>query len=126
MPVRAKLSPDCQIVSRLVCYYIRLLSWYTNTLNSIKFTHPVVTAKIQQIFRTTEYKKVLVVWDVENDEVIKQAKATYDIEVWKISDILNEMMKEVETKPYRNDVLRTAQLIAKMKIWAPELKKWQI
>jgi hypothetical protein len=85
-----------------------------DTLNEIKFAHPVVTAKIQQIFGNKEYKRVLVVWDVENDEVIEQAKTTYDIEVWRISDILNEMMKALETKPYRNDVLRTAQLISKM------------
>jgi uncharacterized Zn finger protein len=86
-----------------------------NTLNAIKFAHPVVTAKIQQIFGTTEYKKVLVVWDVENNEVIEQAKAVYDIEVWKISDVLSEMMRKIGTKSYRDDALRIVQLISKMK-----------
>jgi len=84
-----------------------------NTLSEIKFVHPIVTDKIKQIFRTNKYKKVLVVWDVQSSEVIKQAKAVYGIEVWLISDILNEMKKELKTQPFRNDILRTIQLISK-------------
>jgi hypothetical protein len=82
-----------------------------DTLNEIKFAHPVVTSKIKQIFDTSDYRKVLVVWNVQNSEVIKQAKAVYDIEVWKMSDILDQIMKRVETKPYRDDILRTLQLV---------------
>lgn len=84
-----------------------------DTLNAVKFTHPIVTAKIQQIFGTSEYRKVLVVWDVQSIEVLKQAKDAYDIEIWKISDILNEMQKELKSQPFRDDVLRTIQLISK-------------
>jgi len=87
-----------------------------DTLNEIKFAHPVVTNKVEQIFGSSEYTKVLVVWDVQNDEVIKQAKDVYGIEIWRISDVMEEMIKEVETKAYRNDVLRTIQLISKMKV----------
>ena len=86
-----------------------------DTLNEIKFAHPIVTNKVKQIFGTCEYKKVLVVWNVENSEVVEQAKAVYNIEVWKISDVMSEMMKEIGTKSYRDDVLRTIQLISKMK-----------
>jgi len=82
-----------------------------DTLNEIKFAHPVVTSKIKQIFGTSEYRKVLVVWGVQNGDVIKQAKGVYDIEVWKISDILDQIMKRVETKPHRDDILRTLQLV---------------
>jgi len=82
-----------------------------DTLNKIKFANPVVTSKINQIFNTGDYKKVLVVWDVENTEVINQAKAVYNIDVWKIPDILDQIMKKVETKPYRDDILRTLQLV---------------
>lgn len=87
-----------------------------DTLNEIKFAHPVVNNKIEQIFGSSEYTKVLVVWDIQNSEVIRQAKDVYGIEIWKISDIMEEMIKEVETKAYRNDVLRTLQLISKMKV----------
>ena len=86
-----------------------------DTLSAIKFTPPVVVDATKEIFGSSDYKKVLVVWDVQNSEVIKQAKAVYNIEVWKLSDIMSEMMKQIGTKSYRDDVLRTVQLISKMK-----------
>lgn len=86
-----------------------------DTLNEIKFAPLIVVNSIKEIFGSPEYKKVLVVWDVQDSKVIEEAKAVYDIQVWNISDILNELMKEVKTKPYRNDVLRTVQLISKTK-----------
>jgi hypothetical protein len=39
--------------------------------------------------------------------------ARADIEVWKISDIMSELIQEVGTKSYRDDVLRTVQLISR-------------
>jgi hypothetical protein len=58
---------------------------------------------------------VLVVWEVEDNKVIEQAKSVYGIEVWKISDVLSEMMNKIGTKSYRDDALRIVQLITKMK-----------
>ena len=54
-----------------------------------------VVNSVKGIFGSSDCKKVLVVWDVQNNEVIGQAKARYVIEVWKISDAMNEMIKEV-------------------------------
>jgi hypothetical protein len=84
-----------------------------DTLNGIKFTPQTVVNAVEEIFGSSEYKKVLVVWDVEDEGVIEQAKSIYDIEVWKVSDIMCRLMREVKTKPYRDDVLRTIQLISK-------------
>jgi hypothetical protein len=84
-----------------------------DTLNAIKFAHSTVVNAVKEIFGGSEYKKVLVVWDVEDGAVIEQAKSIYNIEVWKISGIISELMQEVKSKPYRNDVLRTIQLISK-------------
>ena len=84
-----------------------------DTLNEIKFSHPTVLSAIKGIFGDSEYKKVLVVWDVEDSGVIEQAKSIYNIEIWKMTDLMNQLMREVKTKPYRNDVLRTIQLISK-------------
>jgi len=84
-----------------------------DTLNEIKFVHPTVTNKVTEIFGSSDYKKVLVVWDVQNSEVVEQAKAVYNIEVWKISDVLREMMRNIGTKSYRDDALRIVQLISK-------------
>jgi len=84
-----------------------------DTLNEIKFVHPTVVSAVREIFGGGEYRKVLVVWDVEDSKVIEQAKSLYSIEIWKISSIISELTQEVKTKPYRNDVLRTIQLISK-------------
>ena len=54
-----------------------------------------VVNSVKGIFGSSDCKKVLVVWDVQNNEVIGQAKARYIIEIWKISDAMNEMIKEV-------------------------------
>lgn len=84
-----------------------------DTLNMIKFVHPTVVNYVKEIFGSREYRKVLVVWAVEDSSVIEQAKSIYNIEVWKISNIISELMQEVKSRAYRNDVLRTIQLISK-------------
>jgi hypothetical protein len=84
-----------------------------DTLNEIKFSHPTVVKAVREIFGSSEYKKVLVVWDVEELSVIEQAKSVYGIEIWKISIIMSELIREVGTKSYRDDVLRTIQLISR-------------
>jgi hypothetical protein len=84
-----------------------------DTLNEIKFAHPTVVSAVKDIFGGGEYKKVLVVWDVEDSGVIEQAKSIYNIEIWKMTDLMNQLIREVKTKPYRNDVLRTIQLISR-------------
>jgi hypothetical protein len=83
-----------------------------DTLNEIKFSHPTVVKAVKEIFGSGEYRKVLVVWAVENESVIEKAKSLYGIEIWKVQDILNELLHEVGTKSYRDDVLRTIQLIS--------------
>lgn len=67
------------------------------------------------VFSSDEYKRVLVVWDVQEPNVVKQAKEIYGIEVWRISDIITELMHDVGTKAYRDDILRLAQLISATK-----------
>ena len=79
-----------------------------DTLDDIKFK-PVAKAA-EGIFGTVNYRKVLVVWDVEDDSVIDRAKSDYHIEIWKMSDLINQLTQEVSTKSYRDDVLRTLQL----------------
>jgi hypothetical protein len=83
-----------------------------DTLNEIKFSHLTVVKAVKEIFGSSEYRKVLVAWDVEEESVIERAKSQYDIEVWKMSDIMGELIREVKTKAYRDDILRTLQLIS--------------
>jgi hypothetical protein len=82
-----------------------------DTLNAIKFK-PVIDA-VTEIFGTGEYKKVLVVWNVEDESVIERSKNLYNIEIWRISEIMRELILQVGTKSYRDDVLRTVQLISR-------------
>ena len=65
------------------------------------------------IFGNKEYKKVLVVWAVEQESIIEKTKNLYEIEVWKMSDVIGELIREVKTKAYRDDVLRTVRLISR-------------
>jgi hypothetical protein len=57
----------------------------------------------------------LVVWDVQEPDVIEDARELYHIEIWKISDMITELMREVGTRAYRDDVLRLVQLISAAK-----------
>jgi len=59
-----------------------------DTLNEIKFSPPAVVDGCREIFGCDEYKRVLVVWDVQDPNVIEQAKELYGIEVWRISDYI--------------------------------------
>jgi hypothetical protein len=56
---------------------------------------------------------VLVVWVAEDESVIEQARRVYGIQIWKMSGILFELISEVKMKAYRDDVLRTIQLISR-------------
>jgi hypothetical protein len=87
-----------------------------DTLNEIKFIPLTVVNAVKEVFGSSKYKKVLVVWDVEDESVIEQARSLYEIEIWKMSDILGELAKEVKTKAYRDDVLRTVQLVSSRRI----------
>jgi hypothetical protein len=84
-----------------------------DTLNEIKFAHLTVVSAVKEIFGGGAHKKVLVVWEVEDESVIEKAKSPpYNIEIWKMSNLISELIKEVKTKAYRDDVLRTIQLIS--------------
>lgn len=83
-----------------------------DTLNEIKFSHPTVVKAVREIFGSSKYRKVLVAWEIEDKSVIEKAKMLYCIDIWKMSDILTELIREVRTKAYRDDVLRTIQLFS--------------
>jgi hypothetical protein len=83
-----------------------------DTLNEIEFSPPTVANAVTEIFGSIEYRKVLIVWAVEEESVIEQAKSLYGIEVWKMAYLIGDLIKEVKTKAYRDDVLRTVQLIS--------------
>jgi len=87
-----------------------------DTLSNIKFKPQIVVDRVKEIFGSPEYKKILVVWDVANSEVIERAREDYGIEIWKISDILKEIRRGLTTQAYRDDILRTLQLFSMLEV----------
>jgi len=72
---------------------------------------------IKQIFSTTNYHKILVVWEVENNIVIEKAKELYNIEIWKMSNIMRELAQKVNTKAYRDNIKNDTTPIKKLAIY---------
>lgn len=82
-----------------------------------KFNHDVVKASIHEIFGNTNYSKILVVWDVEDESVIDIAKERFGIEIWYMQNILDELREAIfqgKLKGSRDDILRTVELVLKM------------
>jgi len=81
-----------------------------------KFNHDVVVAGIREIFGDANYRKILVVWDVEDESVIGVAKEKFGIEVWYMEEILDELREAIfrgKLKGSRDDILRTVELVLK-------------
>ena len=76
-----------------------------------KFEHSAVKKKISDVFGKVPHKKILVVWDVKDDSVIPcAAKDPYNIEIWKIQELLQKFGKYVSGS--RDDVLRIMELVS--------------
>jgi len=81
-----------------------------DTLSATKFEHPTVVAKIKEIFGNSEYKKVLIAGFILSEEVVEKAKSIYNIEIWQISKLVDQLLLSVGSKGHRDDILRTLQL----------------
>jgi len=85
-----------------------------------KFEHSYIKEKVQRLFGKEDYTKILVVWDVLDYNIIKQAKEQYDIEIWFIDILISQLQMLSDMglfKGSRDDVLRTLELItAKYKV----------
>jgi len=79
-----------------------------------KFDHPVVKEKIRELIGDSRYRRVLAVWNTEDNFVHlpQLAKEKYDIEIWGIRHLLWEFMKEKKTTGSRDDILRTMELVS--------------
>ena len=80
-----------------------------------KFGHPVVLDKIHELFGDSDYHKVLVVWNVQDENLFRLAKDRFNIEIWGMRALLLDMMKQRVTVGSRDDILRTMELVASMR-----------
>lgn len=79
-----------------------------------KFEHPNIVNGIRNIFGTTEYGKVLVVWNVQHGSVIEKAEK-YGVEIKYISELLMELISSrmaLGAKGSRDPIVRTIELMA--------------
>jgi hypothetical protein len=82
-----------------------------------KFNNPIIVKSIRQILSTTDYKKILVVWDIKKSEVsavIEKAKE-YGIEIKYIGELLVELVSTymvIGAKGSRDHIMRTVELMA--------------
>jgi hypothetical protein len=83
-----------------------------DTIDALKFSPPSVVNGIKQIFGCEDYKKILVIWETENQSVIDEAKKRYDIQIWLMPEIMRELSRKIKTSGYRDDILRTIQLLS--------------
>ena len=82
-----------------------------------KFRHKAVVSTIQDIFGNVDYKKILVVWEVENDSIIGYGKKNYGIYIWFVTDIIEKLDERIYKgliRGSRDDVLRTIELITRV------------
>jgi hypothetical protein len=79
-----------------------------------KFEHPIVKQKIRELFGKSDYHKVLVVWDTEdNFKVLPQiAEREYGIEIMGLRGIIHEFTHKKITSGSRDDILRIMELVS--------------
>jgi hypothetical protein len=77
-----------------------------------KFNHRIVRGKVKEIFGEANYDKWLVVWNVQDYDVMKQAKEQLDIQIVSIGLLLDRMIRERQTRGSRDDILRVVELMA--------------
>ncbi|MBS7631680.1 hypothetical protein KEJ47_08980 [Candidatus Bathyarchaeota archaeon] len=79
-----------------------------------KFDHLTVVEKIRELFGSSDYRKVLIVWNTEDNfaHLPQLAKEKYNIEIWGIRHLLREFMKTRITTGSRDDILRTMELVS--------------
>lgn len=78
-----------------------------------KFEHPKVKEKTREIFGDSNYGKVLVVWNAQDNfaELPKLAKEKYGIEVLGLRHMIRKFMQERITIGSRDDFSRVMELV---------------
>ena len=77
-----------------------------------KFGHKIVVGAIKKIFGDADYRRILVVWDVKDDSVVKYAKERFGIEIWLMDEIITNLVENVR-RGSRDDILRTVELMTR-------------
>ncbi len=82
-----------------------------------KFSHDAVVSVIHEIFGDLNYRKILLVWEVEDESVIEHSRKKYSIDIWFVSDLIEALDEKIYKgfiRGSRDDVLRTIELITRV------------
>lgn len=71
-----------------------------------KFNHPIVMKKIRGLFGDSDYQKWIVVWNVQNEHVVTDAVAKYDIKIYCIHELIDVLRNRRLTSGSRDIVMR--------------------
>jgi len=87
-----------------------------------KFEHPVVKAKIHEFFGDSKYHKWLVVWNVQNDNVLRKAYLEYGIEIYWIHELISNLRQQKLTSGSRDIVMRMIEFFGKKELMTQEVR----
>lgn len=113
-------------------YHVESSVWTTSPFKrerierflSDKFDNPQVKNRTQEIFGSEDYSRVLVLWDVFDLSLVPWAQANFNFKIWFMDNLLNQLMKKRVWKGWRDDVLRTLELVSLMQKKAKRLGKY--
>jgi hypothetical protein len=79
-----------------------------------KFEHPTVKQRIREVFGDVSYRKVLVVWDTQDNfsELPKISEQQYGIEIMGLRGMIHEFTHKNITSGSRDDILRVLELVS--------------
>ena len=77
-----------------------------------KFEHEAVKKKISEYFGNNDYKKILVVWSMEDISLADFALKKYGFWVCYIDEMINDLLVKGNIRGSRDDVLRVIELVS--------------
>lgn len=90
---------------------------HLDSIAESKFNHPSIVNGIHVLFGTTDYKKILVVWEIKKSELneVREKASKYGIEIKRIGELLMELVGThmvIGAKGSRDHIMRTIELMA--------------
>lgn len=87
-----------------------------------KFEHPIVKGKVREFFGDSKYRKWLVVWHVQNENLVVKALHEYGIEIYWIHELIANLRQQKLTSGSRDVVLRMIEFFGKEELMTLNLR----
>ncbi len=80
-----------------------------------KYNDVAICEKLKEYGFEDNYEKIIVTYDIEKSPHMDNQLKKYNITIWKIHDIIQEISEKIDEKYYSDEILRIIQLTSKMK-----------